>query len=300
MRRRVELLGVPFNSAGTTDGVARGPAALRRAGLVEALRTVGVDVRDRGDVVLGPTAPERDPSSRVIAPTALTAMIEAVRDEVDAIVRDGRFPLVLGGDCPILLGCLAAPAVAGAGLLFVDGHEDAWPPDASTTGEAADMELGFALERAIDGLPEPLLEALPRLDPRRVAVIGPRDEADLAEAGVQSIDGVVDVTRPEAIGPDAAGQLGIDTMERLAASGLTWYHVDLDVLDTASLGAVDYRQPGGLDWATLTALSRGALASAPAGSTVAGWDVTIYNPDMDPDGTGAARIVRFLVDVFRG
>ena len=222
-------------------------------------------------------------------------MIVAVRDVVDAIVRDGAFPLVLGGDCPILLGCLAAPAVAGAGLLFIDGHEDAWPPAASPSGEAADMELGLALGRSLDGLPDPLLSALPRLDPSRVVVIGARDEAELAEAGVRSIGDVVDVIRPDAIGPDAAGRLGAETAERLAASGRTWYHVDLDVLATASIAAVDYRLPGGLDWAELTALSLGALANA----TISGWDVTIYNPDLDPDGSDAARIVGYLVDVFR-
>ena len=80
-----------------------------------------------------------------------------------------------------------------------------------------------------------------------------------------------------------------------AVAGRTWYHVDLDVLATASLGAVDYRQPGGLDWVTLTALSRGALGNP----TVAGWDVTIYNPDLDPDRAGAERIVRYVVEALR-
>jgi len=85
-------------------------------------------------------------------------------------------------------------------------------------------------------------------------------------------------------------------MEHLARTGRSWYHLDLDVLSTASLGAVDYRQPGGFDWATLVALSRGALA----GGAVAGWDVTIYNPDLDPSGADARRIVQYLVDVLGG
>ena len=157
------------------------------------------------------------------------------------------------------------------------------------------MELSFALGRAVDGLPERLVATLPRVDPRNVVVIGARDGAELAEAGVASLDGVVDIIRPEAIDPAGAERLGTDTMERLAAAGRTWHHVDLDVLATASLGAVDYRQPGGLDWVTLTALSRGALRNP----TVAGWDVTIYNPDLDPDRTGSERIVRYVVEALR-
>ena len=84
-------------------------------------------------------------------------------------------------------------------------------------------------------------------------------------------------------------------MARLAASGRTWYHVDLDVLAAASLAAVDYPQTGGLDWPTLTMLSRGALRHP----SVAGWDITIYNPDLDPSRSEAVRIVRYVVDAIR-
>jgi len=290
--RSIEILGVPFNSGGARDGVARAPAVLRAAGLLDELRTAGLQVRDRGDVELGRTSSERDPASGVIAPGALATMIRVVRDRVDTIVGEAGFPLVLGGDCPILLGCLGAPALAGAGVLFVDGHEDAWPPHASTTGEAADMELGFAVGLTSDGLPDDLVAEIPRLDARHVVVIGARDAMELAEAGVASIQGIVDVIRPEAVDRHGARRIGASTMDRLARTDPTWYHVDLDVLATVSLGAVDYRQPGGLDWATLTALSAGALAS----TAVAGWDVTIYNPDLDPDRTDARRIVRYIVD----
>lgn len=291
--RAIDVLGVPFNSSGTTDGVARGPEALRAAGLIGALRAAGVDVRDRGDLALGPTSPVRDPASHVIAPAALAAMIRSVRVEVDASLHDGRFPLVIGGDCPILLGCLGAPSLKTPGVLFVDGHEDAWPPRASTTGEAADMELGFALGLTIDGLPDDLVAEIPRVDPRRVVVIGARDASELAEAGVESIGGLVEIMPAEAFDPDEAARIGAAAMERLARAGPPWYHVDFDVLSTASLGSVDYPQLGGLDWATLTTLSIGVLS----GGAVAGWDVTIYNPDLDRYGGDARRIVGYLADV---
>jgi arginase len=291
--RRVHLLGVPFNSAGRTDGVARAPAALRGAGLVQELRAVGVDLTDKGDIELGPTGPERDPSSGLIAPSALAGMIAAVRAEVQAIREAGAFPLVIGGDCPILLGCLAAQPESPPGLLFVDGHEDAWPPALSTTGEAADMELGFALGLTVDVLPGELVSVIPRLDPGRVVVIGPRDEHELAEAGVASISDVVQIVRQDAVA--GADRVGADAVKRLARRGAWWFHVDLDVLSTESLGAVDYRQPGGFDWETLELLTRRALERP----GLIGWDVTIYNPDLDPAGTAAKRIVRYLSDATR-
>jgi arginase len=64
------------------------------------------------------------------------------------------------------------------------------------------------------------------------------------------------------------------------------------VLSTASLGAVDYPQPGGLDWAALAAFSKATAADA----RLVGFDVTIYNPDLDPTGEGAERIVAYLIE----
>jgi arginase len=290
-RAGVHLLGVPFNSKGRADGVALGPAALRDAGLVQALTAAGVDLTDRGDVELGPATTERDPNSGLIAPAAVIEMTRAVRAEVLAIREAGAFPLVIGGDCPILFGCLSVhDSASPPGLFFADGHEDAWPPTLSTTGEAADMELGLALGLTVEGLPDELASELPRLDRDRVVVIGPRDAHELAEAGVTSISDVVQVVRQDAVAAVGADRVAADAARRLAARGAWWFHVDLDVLSTESLGAVDYRQPGGFDWETLEALTRRALS----GPRLIGWDVTIYNPDLDPNRTDARRIVRYL------
>jgi len=283
---------VPFNSAGTTGGVALAPSALRRAGVIDALRSAGVAVDDGGDISLGPTLPARDPESGIIWPAALIAMIGAVRDAVATCRREDSFPIVLGGDCAVLIGCLA-DAYTDVGLLFVDGHEDAWPPTASPTGEAADMELRILLGRAAE-IPPALMFMLgiPRLDPERVMVVGARDQAELREAGVASIDTLVDTFRTEGVGPAKIMSAIEDRVRRLDGLGPWWLHVDLDVLSTTALAAVDYQQPGGLDWPVLTALTRRALAS----EQVIGWTVTIYNPERDPVGAGAAAIVRYLAD----
>ena len=87
--------------------------------------------------------PVRGPSG-LLAEDALVAMTGQVAQAVGAARRSGWYPLLAGGPCPVILGALAA-LQAAAGLLFVDGHEDAWPPRASPTGEAADCELGLAL-----------------------------------------------------------------------------------------------------------------------------------------------------------
>lgn len=288
----IAVLGVPTNSAGTTDGVARAPSALRDEGLVEALSAQG-PVVDAGDAPLASPSPERDPSSQVIDPDGLKAMVATVRDHVAAILMDGGFPLVIGGDCPVLLGCLQAFGTQGRrGLLFVDGHEDAYPPELSTTGEAADMELGFAMGLVETPWWPELAEVSPLVEAERTRLLGPRDRAAIVGVGASPLSDRVSTDDAAAVagGPVAATRRALEAV----TTAPWWLHVDLDVLATDALAAIDYPQPEGLSWDQLEDITSTALAAGPTG-----WDVTIYNPDLDPDRAQARRIVRFLADSAR-
>ena len=289
----VVLLGVPWNSSGTTDGVARAPAALRAAGLVDRCAAIAT-VRDGGDVPVDPPMAERGPDG-VIDGANLARTLARVRATVAEIRRAGDTPVLVGGDCPILLGGLTGAADADPdgripGLLFVDGHEDAWPAAASTTGEAADMELGWLLGPGVDALADPLRATVPSLDPTRLALLGPRDRAELAEAGVRSVGDHVSLDDDAAVRADPSGATRV-AMARISPVGAPWWlHVDLDVLSSEALPAVDYLQPGGLSWAELETVATTALAHPGC----VGMTVTIYDPDLDPDGRHAARIVAFV------
>jgi arginase len=288
---RIGLVGVPFNSAGLSGGEARAPEALRATGLVEALRQVA-DVHDYGDVALPEPSPDRDPSTGIIAPANLVAMVAAVRALVAQSIGHGHVPLVIGGECPLLLGCLAAARDAHGriGLLFVDGHEDAWPPQQSTTGETADMELGFALGLTSPGVDD-LDALLPLVRPGDAIVLGPRDRDELAAADVPSVASTVTFRDDTALlATDLAAASKALTRQLHAAANYWWFHLDLDVLATRSFSAIRYPQPGGLSWTRIEMIAAAAL-QAPG---LVGWNITIYNPDLDPDGSGAVRIVTFL------
>src|SRR5215469_12704471 len=288
MPRDVVLIGVPTNSSGTTDGVARAPGVLRRRGLAAALAG-RPGFTDAGDLALPAPQPRRGPSG-LLAEDALIAMIGRVREAVAAARRGGRFPLLIGGDCPVIVGALAALQAErdGPGLLFVDGHEDAWPPRASPTGEAADCELGLALRMFDAGLDPRLRAVLPRIRAGNVIAVGPRDADELAAAGVPTLAGRLRaLIRPAELAADGGAA---------AAASLPapwWLHTDLDVLATTELAAVDYPQPGGLTWQQLGQLTAAALG-APG---CAGWSVCIYNPDLDPDLSGADAIIAYLAQV---
>lgn len=285
MPQPVELIGVPVNSSGTADGVARAPGVLRERGLAAVLASQP-GFTDAGDLTLPAPQPRRGPSG-LLAEDTLIAMIEGVREAVRAARARRRFPLLAGGDCPVLLGALAAlqSEREHPGLLFVDGHEDAWPPRASPAGDAADCELGLALRLFDADLDPRLRSVLPRIRAEDVIAVGPRDADELAAAGVPTLAGQLRaLIRPA--GLTAAGCAA--AAARLPAPW--WLHTDLDVLATSELPAVDCPQPGGLTWPQLSQITTTALAA----QGCAGWSVCIYNPDLDPDRDAADTIITYL------
>lgn len=155
------------------------------------------------------------------------------------------------------------------------------------------MELGLLLGRSIDDLEPKLRAQIPRLAPAGLVVLGARDRAEIEAAGVPSLEGTVEFHDDLAVRSDP-GRVAREAVRRLKATGADWWlHVDLDVLSSEALPAVDYVQDGGLSWSELSALTKAAVG---AGGCV-GATVTIYNPDLDPDGRHAQAIVDFLTDL---
>ena len=169
-----ELVGVPYTSMAAPGGIAGAIGVLRSAGLVERLRAAG-DVDDRGDLDLIEGSGQRGPSG-LLNEAALARLIVATREAVTGAHDRHRIPLLIGGDCPVLLGALAAlrDRHGSAALLLVDGHEDAWPPRLSPTGEASDSEVGLALGHFDATLPDPVDRLLPLLEADGTAILGPR------------------------------------------------------------------------------------------------------------------------------
>jgi arginase len=270
-------------------GVDRLPGALRRHGLVERL-----DARVAASLETPVYDATRPPDTGTLNADGIARFSVALADAIGDIVAVGVRPLVLGGDCSILLGSLLAFKRRGRfGLLFVDGHADFYQPEANPNGEAASMDLAFATGRGPTVLAD--LEGLgPLVRDEDVVAFGFRDQDEQREYGSQPLAPAI-----LALDLPALRRLGIDAavaqaMRRLARPDLdgVFVHVDADVLDDAIMPAVDYRLPGGLSAGELSHLLRAVVDSG----RLAGLEVTIYNPALDRDGAAGAILADALVD----
>jgi arginase len=256
-------------------------------------------VVDGPDLVLPDARAERAPGSGFLNQIALLEMVAGLYERVRAALSAGRFPLVFGADCSVLLAAVPALGdVAGpSGLLFVDGHEDNTPMEASRDGEAANMETALLLGLTGEAAPPALRARLPALSFDRLAMLGPRDEAWRRDLGVASLADRVLLYSADEVAADPSGRAREAVRHVRRSVAEWWLHTDLDVLavrEFAARGAPgEIELPGGLDWPRLSEVAGAALRAGGC----RGWSVVIYNPDRDPDGSAAGRIVRLVQDV---
>jgi arginase len=293
----VDLIGVPFDGWGRTGAQARAAAALRAAGLARAFEG---NVVVRPDPPLGAPTSIRAACSGLMNEAALLAMVADVHSRVSAAVAAGRFPLVYGADCTVLLGAVPAlrDVVGHAGLVFVDGHEDTTSLDASPDGEAANMEVGLLLGLTGQLAPDPLRRLLPALAADALAMLGMRDHSLRRELNVASLaDRGVLLHNSDEVAADPAGTGRAAAVQAATHSAAWWLHLDVDVLARDELGSQrvpgDEEATGGLTWRQLTE----TLCAALAVGGCRGWSVSIYDPDQDPDGSDARRIVQLIGEI---
>jgi arginase len=282
---RFAIIDAPLDSSGSHRGEERAPVALRAAGLLERLRG-----RDAGVADARISDQRRDPETGVVGAPEVRRASAAIASRVRDVLEAGERPLVLGGDCTLLLGVFAA-LPPGSGLWFVDGHADFFDGESSPTGEAADMDLAILTGHGPPGLVE---EDTALVDGDAVVLLGHRPDElhpDVARENARLDPAIPAVTAPQ-VRERGPASVGAEAAARLARRP-AWLHLDLDVLDERALPAVTYPQPLGLDWDEFVSLTQ-PLAAA---SNLLGISIADFNPNRDPDGAYAARVVEAIAAI---
>jgi arginase len=288
--KRFSVIDSPSILGLRPTGVERLPEALKAAGLMSRL-----NAEYAGHVLPLSYNSERDKETLLLNAESIREFSQRLADKVTHVLHNNKqTPIVLGGDCSILIGALLGLRRNGRyGLFFIDGHADFYQPEASTTGEVADMDLAIVSGRGpdiltdIDGL-KPLV-----LD-QDIVVFGYRDAVQAASYGSQDVRDskmhIFDLLQVQTLGVANAASLAVKRLLKHEITGF-WIHLDVDVLNDQIMPAVDYRlEGGGLSFSELSDLLKILFGSGRA----IGMDITIFNPSKDVDGSIANNLVSSL------
>lgn len=290
---RLALMGVPSSAGARRTGQEGAPAALRAAGLVERLRAKGLDVADLGDAP--PVTFRPDPGHPRAQNVPLVADVaRQTADRVGLALASGRLPLVLGGDCSLTLGVIAALVrhIQRLGLLYFDGDLDLNTPGTTRSGVLDGMVLAHVLGRGASRLTG-IGPHLPLLRERDIALFG----YDVGSGWIdppelEALERSYMSKYPLALVRTDASAAARDALDHLRArSDGFLVHFDVDVMN---LPAVDVPHPGGLDPESAFAALR-VFVGDPACAAVA---VTELNPELDPDRSVTATLVEGLARAF--
>ena len=292
--RPLSLIAAPTNlglrppEPTAVPGTAKAPEALRAAGLWDRM----ADIADDGGLIPCPRyRDDKAPGSgRLRNHDALLDYSDRLAHRLTETLDRNQAPLIIGGDCSILLGVGQALSQRGRyGLVHLDGHTDFRHPGNS---DACAALAGEDLAAAI-GLhwPEVSLHGgRQHVQPSDVVHLGCRPD-DVFRTEVETHLPLV-MTSPELRNDTtSAAERARAIVDRPDLDGY-WIHFDVDVLDPLVMPAVDSPSPGGLFLGDLLHL----LEILAPGAT--GAHITIYDPDLDPTGAYATLLVDLIATAF--
>ena len=281
LKRKYAIVDAPSILGLRPTGVELLPKTLRQAGLVEKL-----DAEYCGEITPSTEYDgSRDTTTNLLNPKAIRDYSIILANSIELLLQDNKFPIVIGGDCSILIGnVLALRRLGRYGLFFIDGHSDFYLPQESPTGEVADMDLAIVAGNGPDILTD-IDHLKPLVMEQDIVVLGYRDAEQSAKYGCQDIKKTtmmkaIELDDVRRLGFQNAANLGIATLLKNELAGF-WIHLDADVLNDSIMPAVDYRLPDGISFAELSNLLKLLLLSKKA----MGISLTIFNPTLDKDGT---------------
>ena len=289
--KKIALIGAPSSAAAFSMGSEKAPAALRTAGLAEKLQAAGYEVVDHGDCAPRLFADD-DEHRRARNLAEIVAGLNDLKVRAELAVKSGGLVLVLGGDCAQVIGLLtgARRYHKHVNLLWFDRDADLNTPASTPSGRIDGMVVAHIIGKGAPELvrfwseaplvrePDVTLFGLERLDP-------PEQEF-LAKSPMRHIHaGDIQSKGASKAAHEALAQVHADAREFVL-------HLDVDVIAQDDFPAVNVPGSGGLRFDDV----RASFIEFVKHKNLLGLDVAQYNPDKDPDGSGAKKIVELLVE----
>ena len=248
----VDIHGVPLDLGANIRGSNMGPPAIRIAGLHRAIKNIGYQPREMGDLinVIREQLTDKDAIEKYLA--TIAEACELIASNVEKSCDSGAIPLTIGGDHSFAIGSISGVAShfkkkrQKIGLIWIDAHADLNTPQTSPSGNIHGMPLAALLGKGHKQLTDVRFSG-PKVKPENVALLGIRSidakerqlckDSGINYYSMREIDerGILDVMK-EAVERTSAGTAGI--------------HVsfDLDAVDPIHAPGVSTPVSGGLSY----------------------------------------------------
>lgn len=252
MPRTIDLFCVPMDLGADRRGVDMGPSAIRIAGIVAGMRSLGHTVSDCGNVGVAVMETADSGSGEAKYASEILDCCLRLSDRVADSVRKGRFPIVLGGDHSIAVGTISGISTAyrerdqKIGLIWFDAHGDMNTPKTSPSGNIHGMPLAMVLGYGPDDFCG-IGGFKPKVAANNTVLIGIRS-LDNREREMVRESGIHVFTMKEV---DRLGMAEvIEQAIQIASEGTAGFHLsfDLDGLDPSVAPGVGTAVPGGISY----------------------------------------------------
>lgn len=289
---KIALLGSPTSAAALALGTEGAPAALRAAGLVDRLTSIGYSVADLGD---DPQQlyQEGNESPRARNIPRIIKSLEALKPRVEQAVKSAALPVILSGDCSVVLATIAGVRryFRNVALVYVDRDADLNVPATSPSGCVDGMVISHVIGRGAAELvrfwPDTPLVREPDVALFGVARLDRAEEEALQRIPLRRYL-AADVQRK---GAAAAAEAAIEGIH--ASTHEFVLHIDVDVI--ADFAATKVPASDGLRLEEV----RDALTVFAKQKHLAAIDVAGYNPTKDSEGAGAKLLVDLLAAILK-
>ncbi len=273
---KISLLQVPWDSGHYNKRMGRGPIHLVEQGLMEYLKSTNHQV-ELTEIKLSDHF-----ITEVDSAKALNSKIS------EAIHNEGRFTIILAGNCNTAIGAIAGLKLARPGVIWFDAHADFNTPDTTSSGFFDGMALSILTGNSWKRWGKTIPGFTP-VSEQNIILIGARDfdseEHKLLSSSAISLIQISDIRDSKKAALSQAFQSLSQNCEDL------YLHIDLDVFNPAQLKANEFSAEHGLSLAEIQEV----LKEICTHFRVAAISFTSYNPSCDPDNQGY-KIVKSILD----
>ena len=290
-----KILGLPVQEGTGRLGCNMGPDGYRAAGIAEAIRELGHEFTDLGNLAHAELRPLNHPNPAIKALPQAVAWIEAISEAAYRESEEG-FPIFLGGDHLLAAGTVPGIARRAAAMgrkqfvLWLDAHTDFHTLETTDSGNLHGTPVAYYTgQKGFEGYFPALASAI---DPDNVCMMGirsvdPEERAAIRQTGVSVYD-------MRLIDEHGVAALLRRFLQRVKdENGLLHVSLDVDFLDPSIAPAVGTTVPGGATFREAHLIMEMLHDS----ELVTSLDLVELNPFLDERGRTATVMVDLMASL---